>query len=854
MGEVYLADDTRLRRRVALKVLRPGDAADARASERLLREARAAARLDHINICTIFDTGEADGHPFIAMQYVDGESLAARLARKPIGMLEAVSLAKQTALALSEAHRHGIVHRDIKPQNIMISASGQAKVLDFGLAVPSGPVGDTATTAARLTEAGAVAGTVQYMSPEQVRGEPVDERSDIFSLGAVLYEIVTRARPFGEGSFAETIAAILTREPARLSESVPAPLRRIVIKCLEKDRGRRYQTARDLAVDLDAAARELEAGPQPAAAAGHPHGKGRGTMSGAIWAVGTVVLIVVSYFVISTIVQKPPSPPAAADYVQVTNFADSAVAPAVSADGTMVAFLRGGQPFLTREQVYIKRLPGGEAKQLTNDSRLKYGLAFTPDGNHVAYSAVDRAGWSTWTVPVIGGEPTQLLPNAAGLTWIDAQRLLYSEVEGAGLHMGVVTSTATRADRRVIYFPPHERAMAHYSALSPDRKWILVVEMNRTGGWDPCRLVSFDGQTPWRPIGPPGSCQSAAWSPDGQWMYFAVFDGVTSHLWRQRFPEGAPEALTSGPATDEQGVAISPDGRSLITSVGHRSSALWMRDASGERLLSPEGFASNPRVSKDGTRVFCLLRRVGSSALQLSAIEVGTGRTESLLLDIAVGHYDISPDETTVAYTPVLENGDRQVWVAALDKRSAPRLLVENADDARFSGNDALVFRVIEGHANFADFIKLDGSGRRRVIDRPIIGVGSATPDGQWAAVHIPILVAARGEPNLAAVPLAGGEPKRVCSGACNAIWSADGRFLFVPNATRNNTLVVPLPRGRWFPDFPADGTAGEEAWLTSVPGARTIDTAMIAPGSDPAAYVFVKRDDQRNLFRVPIR
>jgi hypothetical protein len=851
MGEVYLADDTRLRRRIALKVLPAGAADDDHASERLLREARAAARLDHAHICTIFDTGEADGHPFIAMQFVEGESVAARLSRKPLDLREALALGAQTAQALAEAHRQGIVHRDVKPQNIMVTPAGQAKVLDFGLAQPTGRVSDQATTAARLTEAGVVAGTVRYMSPEQVKGEAVDERSDIFSLGAVLYEMLSRAHPFTEASTAETIAAILTRDPERLSELVPQEVRRIVFKCLEKDRDRRYQTARDLAIDLDAALRDLSAARVPASTSSGPSRPANVGVSRVTWVAASVVVAIIAYMVTRAILDRPGPPASAADYVQVTNFADAAAAPAFSRDGTMVAFLRGGEHFLNPGQVYVKRLPNGEAKQLTNDPRPKYGLAFSPDGNRVAYTVVDRSGFSTWTVPVIGGEPAQLLPNAAGLTWIDDQHVLFSEIE-SGLHMGVVTSTTARAGKRTIYFPAHERAMAHYAAMSPDRKWLLVTEMNKTGGWDPCRVMPFDGSGKPRAVGPDQSCQSAAWSPDGSWMYFAAFDGVTSHLWRQRFPKGPPEALTSGLTTDELGVAVAPDGRSLVTSVGRRTSALWLHEAVSDRLLSGEGSAFQPKVSRDGRRVFCLVRGVNSSSLILSAVDLPSGRLDTILPDVAMGQYDVSPDETTVAYTVRRETGAWQVWIASLDRTSAPRVLVENADNVGFATNDEIVYRAVEGQANFLQRIKRDGTGRKRVMEQPVIQVVSVTPDGRWATAQV-AGSGARAESAVLAIPLDGGEPSRICPGYCRIAWSGDGRTLFISRMASGRTLIVPLPAGRAFPDFPADGTVGADAW-PQVPGARYVEIESVAQGSDPLNYVFVKADQMRNLFRIPIR
>jgi TolB-like protein/cytochrome c-type biogenesis protein CcmH/NrfG len=264
MGEVYLGEDTQLGRRVAIKLLPTEIVSDEQARKRLVREARAAATLDHPNICSIYEVGEEDGLSFIVMQYLEGETLDVRMKRKSLDLSESLSIATQVADALAEAHTHGIVHRDIKPQNIIITPRGQAKVMDFGLAKampPTGVVDTEANTRSLLTTPGVVLGTVPYMSPEQVRGERIDARSDIFSFGVVLYEMLSGRQPFANDSAAATASAILTHEPlplARYCTDVPDELQRIVRKCLEKDRERRYQTMRDVAIDLDNCRREHE--------------------------------------------------------------------------------------------------------------------------------------------------------------------------------------------------------------------------------------------------------------------------------------------------------------------------------------------------------------------------------------------------------------------------------------------------------------------------------------------------------------------------------------------------------------------------------------------------------------------
>jgi len=265
MGVVYLAEDTRLDRKVAIKFLPAEVATDERAKQRLLREAKTAATLDHPNICSIYEVGEEDSHSFIILQYIEGETLAARLKRHLPDLREALAIATQVADALNEAHGRGIIHRDIKPENIMLTTRNQVKVLDFGLAKvvrDSSVMG--ADTASMLSIPGMVMGTVPYMSPEQVRGEELDSRSDIFSFGTVLYELLSGRRPFEAKSSAEVISAILTTQPPPISRSSlghsGSGEEQLIRKCLEKDAALRYQTMGDLIPDLQQIRREYETG------------------------------------------------------------------------------------------------------------------------------------------------------------------------------------------------------------------------------------------------------------------------------------------------------------------------------------------------------------------------------------------------------------------------------------------------------------------------------------------------------------------------------------------------------------------------------------------------------------------
>lgn len=478
---------------------------------------------------------------------------------------------------------------------------------------------------------------------------------------------------------------------------------------------------------------------------------------------------------------------------------------------------------------------------------------FTPDGSRVAYTAKKRdssSEWETVTVPVTGGPSTTFMANAAGLRWIGNGRILFSEVmAGTVAHMGIVTSLESRAEERQIYFPAHERAMMHYTYLSPDQKSILAVEMDPTGGFAPCQFLPMEGQadTAARPVGPSGSCTAAAWSPDGKWMYFNTRVDEATHIWRQRFPDGTPEQITMGP-NEEEGLAIDPNGQSLISSVGVHKSSIWMHDATGEHLLSPEGFATSPRFSAEGDRVYYMLRKTSSKVKELWFTERASGMSHPALPGVALVDFDISRDGL-VAFT-ARKGSDLQIFIAPLDGRAPPRKVV-NGDTASFGSAGELIFRQLEPHANYLARVKFDGSGEKRILDKPVANFDFVSPDGNWGAV-----AGVGGVIGTFAVSLKDGAQKKICVTLCSVRWSADGAYmnvsLNVSPTDAHPTFVFPIPKGAsWPPGLPVDGVGPKT--IGTLRGIQKIAEDSPAPGPDPQTYVFMKADFVGNLFRIPL-
>ena len=554
------------------------------------------------------------------------------------------------------------------------------------------------------------------------------------------------------------------------------------------------------------------------------------------------------------------------NWVQITDFSDSATSPVLSPDGHMLAFLRGPDTFVTRGQIYVKFLPDGQPVQLTHDNMLKMAPAFSPDGSRIAYTTTDPGyGWNSWVVPVLGGEAEKLLPNAAGLTWVDRQHVMFSEAGSGVMQMNVVTATESRASERDVYRPTNSGGMAHRSWISPDGKWVLVSEMDQLG-WLPCRVLPFDGSTRGEVVGPTKArCTYAGWSPDGRTMYFSVDAGDGYHVWRQRFPRGLPEQLTFG-ATEEEGIAISPDGSTLVTSAGIREGAVWVHDSQGDRQVSGEGYALVPGLgfaggadvgsvfSPDGKRLFYLVRKEGSRAWEsgeLWAADLDSGTSEAILPGILMSEFHLAPEGDRIAFAAQDAQGLSHAWVAPLDKRTPPKQLTSLVSmEAAFGSEKGVYVVTREGDD---EFLYRLGSGEnipRKISPQAIHNFGAISPHGEWLLSGNYPVVARR---------LQGGPAIRVCN-FCGIGWGPDGKVLYlrfrdIGEMGGGKVVVIGLPPGEDLPTLPPNGLNSVEdtKGLRVVAEIDMAGKVIFAPGPDPSIYAYVRTAIQRNLFQIPV-
>ena len=678
MGEVYLAQDTRLKRQVALKLLPVQFTRDEDRARRFEQEAQAASALNHPNILTIHEVGQAGHSHFIATEFIAGQTLRQQLAKGKLGVQSAFDVVLQVASALVAAHAAGIVHRDIKPENVMVRPDGLVKVLDFGLAKLTEHQAATADAEASTTiggtetDPGTVMGTAQYMSPEQARGLAVDARTDIFSLGSVLYEMITGRQPFEGATPADVIVSILTKDPAPASSftpEVPVELDRIISKALAKDREERYQVISDFLLDVRQLKRRLRfeaelaraaepgdeiasSGPTAAATGySHPTQSSDTELARATASIRSLVgatkrhklravLILAGTLAAASLMlwlslsgQRRAPPTTVARIVPFTTFSGTADQPAFSPDGNQIAFVWDGDG--ENLDVYVKLIGAGTPLQLTTDPADDISPTWAPDGRHLAFLRRSASEDGIFIVPALGGPERRLGRTESSLSrqgwaqcrmsWSPDGRFLAvvdqaTPADGYGIFL---VSVEDGEKQRLTSAPP---SSADFSpAFSPDGKTLAFIRSSGLSSED-IYLISAQGGTPRRLTADEGRITSLTWTADGREIVFPSNRGGGSSLWRVPISGGTPERV-SVTGQNAYSPAISRQGDRLAYNVSFLDSNIWRmgttnagdRQTSPTRLISSTRQDHSPQISPDGTRIAFVSDRSGSDEIWLCA-------------------------------------------------------------------------------------------------------------------------------------------------------------------------------------------------------------------------------------------
>jgi serine/threonine protein kinase len=844
MGEVYLAHDTQLDRTVALKILSAEVARDQQRLSRFLQEARAASKLKSANVAHIYEIGEVESHHFIAMEYVEGEPLSKKIDGRPMEVPEIIRTGIQIARALDEAHSKGITHRDIKPQNIIVTSNAEAKVLDFGLAkLSSLPAPDATLTpnselATKVkTNPGVVMGTINYMSPEQAMGRDVDLRTDIFSLGVVLYEMATGRVPFSGAGLTETIDRIAHAQPeaiARFNYNVPAELEVIVKKALRKNRDERYQSARDLLVDLRDLERELEF------AARMKHSVAPSTTGATPRAnseQATEILTPAEPSVITPPTVATPTNVSSAEYLtrEIKRHKKGAAIVLVVLVVAAVGLAFGLYKLLHHKPPF--NLQAGKMTRLTNNG--KVGAAtISPDGKYVAYSATDESGQSSlWVKYVATGSNVQIVPpvgadvNFGQTTFSPDGNYLYY-IRGAranapgGLYqvpvLGGTSKKLLENVTRISFSPDGKRFAFERRYVREGEDAVMMVNADGSGvqklatrkppdyflpgvAWSP------DGQTIACPIGgftgghyrsvaviqvSDGSqrpltshrwtdVQRLAWLSDGSGVITTANEqqGDQYQIWRISYPDGEAQTLTND-LSDYRYLSLTADSSALVAVLYDTSSNIWVA-AHGEwnnarQLTSSKsngGFGST--WTPDGKIIYD--SRAGGNP-DIWIVDADARNQKQLTDDVYTERSPcISPDGRHVVFDSS-RSGTLQIWRIDIDGNKPKQLTAGAGFNPHCSPDGKWVVYTTFGPGGFSIWkVPLDGGEPVPVINRYAL-TPSVSPDSKLIACYYAD-EKTRGT-KIALFPFEGGEPLKLfdfsqpAGGAPPVRWLPDGRAL----------------------------------------------------------------------------
>jgi Tol biopolymer transport system component len=703
MGEVYRARDSRLGRTVALKVLPPDVAHDAGRRQRFEQEARAASALNHPNILSVFDTGECDSLVYIVSELVDGEALREIIKRGPLAASKVIEIGGQVADALAAAHTAGIVHRDLKPENIMVTRDGRAKVLDFGLAKQVVPLAGDETALLTRTTPGAVLGTAAYMSPEQARGAPVDARSDLFSLGIVLYECLAGTGPFERPTAAEAMTAILREDPVELAESISPGLRLVVAHCLEKEPDRRFHSARDLAFALrnTGTASRASGVTQKVASAGRRRW---------LWpAVSTGLALLLAALAVPHILELEPIDLAGYRFTPFATEPEPESSAAWSPDGASIAYLKSVNGV---QQVMVRALDASAPRQLTNLESGVSQVFWAPDAS-LLYYVTEGDGAALYGISPAGGKssPIQTDVRSAAVSpdgktlaiWRVTTdggkprgRLYIASPPGAAVHEYQPAPFAVEAATggNNLYFSPDGTSIL-LSVRFSRKLWLLPLP---EGKGTPRNLFADTDL---------GLSTTASWLPDSRHVILSYAPGlrVEPALWLADTKREKMRKLTAS-TTGQAQPSLAPDGKRMVFSSVEEDYNLLELPLDGSMprtLLANSRNEMSPSWSPEGDQLIYSTDRSGSREIWIHNLRAGLDRPavtqSSFPMGNAVGFVDpvFSSDGARFAFTRYANNEQMTVFIAPSVGGSPIRLTSQSMVAPAWSPDGNWVVGVVIG-------------------------------------------------------------------------------------------------------------------------------------------------------------
>jgi len=744
MGEVYRARDPRLGRDVAVKVLPAEFAADADRLRRFSQEARAAGALQHPNIVAVFDVGSESGTPYVVQELVTGGTLRDRLTAGALPPRQALSIAAGIAAGLAAAHEKGVVHRDLKPANVAMAPDGRPQILDFGLARMARPETD-ATLALDSTGAGVLVGTVGYMAPEQVRGEPSDARSDVFALGMILHEMLSGERPFVRPSAVETMHAILAEEPPPLPAAVPPTVARVIARCLEKNPALRFQSARDLAFTLEAISGDGSRTDMETLT-GVPAGEAGPRRGVAPWLAALLVLVGMAG---GYLVARLTAPSSGESTIRVTalSHGNRDQEPAASPDGRMIAFSAMRQ---SGQNIWLMDLTTRGEVRLTEGSD---GLPrFAPDGGSVLFTRSSGGRRSLWRVPVVGGAPRLLIDDASDADW---------SPDGARIAFMRATVDSGRSESRLMIAKSDGteiRELFSYSDVflssprwSPDGRRVAVIRSANQNVPNAVIVVDVSDGSTREFRAPTGAVLSnACWDGTGDGLILvegeglvAIQRGASGRVYRLDARSGSYRPLgwlsEFPPVFD-----VLPDGRLVLSSTSFRLNLKEVPSGArstgeGRWLTHGLGIDRQPVYSPDGKWVMFSSNRGGT--LDLWEVAVETGELHRITDDPADDWDPAYSRDGQSIFWSSNRTGAFEIWTARRDG-SAPRQVSRDSVDAENPtpgpGDRWLVYS--SSHPAKAGIWRLgtDGSGAE-LLFRGATFLPEVSPDGRHASVIVGI-------------------------------------------------------------------------------------------------------------------